>query len=78
MATTDDELVVYHSADEFEWYDNLDVDEEGGANGDGEYRSGDSDGIYSDVCEGGMNGDGESDGDDGDGESDGDDGDGEI
>ena len=70
MATTDDELVVYHSADEFEWYDNLEVDEEGGANGDGEYRNGDSDGIYSDVCEGGMNGDGESDGDDGDGESD--------
>ena len=70
MATTDDELVVYHSADEFEWYDNLDVDEEGGANGDGEYRSGDSDGIYSDVCEDGINDDGESDGDDGDGESD--------
>ena len=39
MATIDDELVVYHSADEFEWYDNMDVDEEienGGTNGDGE------------------------------------------
>ena len=72
MAKSDDELVVYHSADEFEWYDNLDVDEEienGGDNGDGEYGSDDFDGIYSDVCEGGIN-DGESDGDDGDGESD--------
>ena len=73
MATTDDELVVYHSADEFEseWYDTFDVDEEienGGANGDGEYVSDDFDGIDSDVCEGGIN-DGESDGDDGDGES---------
>ena len=31
----------YHSADEFEWYDNLDVDEEienGGTNGDGEWH----------------------------------------
>ena len=28
MAKSDDELVVYHSADEFEWYENLDVDRE--------------------------------------------------
>ena len=34
MATTDDELVVYHSADEFEseWYDTFDVDEYGTPN----------------------------------------------
>ena len=62
-------LVVFHSADEFEWYDNLDVDEEIENGGNGEYGSDDFDGIYSDVCEGGIN-DGESDGDDGNGESD--------
>ena len=70
MASTDDELVVYHSADEFEWYDNLDVDEEienGGADGDDEYGSDDFEG---DVCEGGNNDVGESDGDDGEGGSD--------
>ena len=65
--TTTDEFVVYHSADEFEWYDNLDVDEEIENGGDGEYGSDDFDG---DVCEGGINDDGESDGDDGGGESD--------
>ena len=73
MASTDDELVVYHSADEFEWYDNLDVDEEienGGVDGDGEYGSDDFEGIDSDVCEGGNNDVGESDGDDGEGGSD--------
>ena len=73
MASTDDELVVYHSADEFEWYDNLDEDEEienGGADSDGEYGSDDFEGIDSDVCEGGNNDVGESDGDDGEGGSD--------
>ena len=40
MAKSDDELVVYHSADEFEWYENLDVDrienggDDGGTNAD--------------------------------------------
>ena len=70
MATTNDELVVYHSADEFEWNDTFDVDEEIENGGDGEYGSDDFEGIDSDVCEDGINDDGESDGDDNDGESD--------
>ena len=70
MATTNDELVVYHSADEFEWNDTFDEDEEIENGGDGEYGSDDSEGIDSDVCEDGINDDGESDGDDNDGESD--------
>eukprot|EP00731_Ephydatia_muelleri_P033651 Em0034g33a len=77
MATTDDELelVVCHSADEFERYDNLDVDEEienGGIN-DGESDGDDGDGESDD--DGGGDSDKGRDGDsrsecDGDGDGD--------